>query len=136
MENSKKRISPLLPHLLSEEQALCGQNSESLSWSVFHCCVGICFFVILCAFLQKEKKHVNYIIFGLIDLVYCCDQPTLFSAYFGLASWFSFALFAGFLAFHPTLPFLWNCHLSLHLHPASSLLREQLRMDARQNTTV
>ncbi len=46
------------------------------------------------------------------------------------------ALFAGFLDGFPVHPLLWNGHLSLHLHPASSLLGEQLRMDARQNATI
>ncbi len=118
-------------HLLSKEQAFRRENSKSLSWSVFHCCVGICLFVILCAFLHERN------IFSILTDKHGTRATYVWHCtHFGFAAWFSFALFAGFLDGFPVHPLLWNGHLSLHLHPASSLLGEQLRMDARQNATI
>lgn len=87
-------------HLLSKEQAFRRENSKSLSRSIFHCCVGICFFVILCAFLQKE----TFVVFSESNMIptYACPALTLglrpgFPLLFllGFLMGFLFALFSG-----------------------------------------
>lgn len=51
--------SGLQCYLLSEEQALCWEDGESVSRTVFHCGVWYRLFVIVCALCQMEEKWNN-----------------------------------------------------------------------------